>query len=176
VFFFVSSFFEFLREIILIIRFKLGNKRKDWFIKKNYPFALIDRKMASQAIKPKYEITNQIDGSLSDIMKFIIEFGYLSMLGFVAPLIFLFSYFFNILFMRLLKYKLLYIYQRPVPRNTRSLESFNYFIKFIGTLSILANSVVFGITLMGFDSSEVIQFNQRAGKNLNFVNHYSRDL
>lgn len=53
--------------------------------------------------------------------------------------------------MRLLKYKMLYIYQRPTPKNARSLGSFNYFIKFIGTFSIIVNSIVFSITLMGFE-------------------------
>lgn len=72
VFFVASTFFELIREIILLIRFKVGNKRKNWLIKKNYSFSRIDRKLHSQTLKPNYEITNQIDGSLRDIMKFII--------------------------------------------------------------------------------------------------------
>lgn len=54
------------------MKFKIGNKRKKWLTKRYYPFLRIDRKIHSQAIKPNYEITNQIDGSSRDIMKFII--------------------------------------------------------------------------------------------------------
>ena len=56
----------------MILRSKLGNKKKTWFIKKSYPFSRIDRKLHSQALKPNYELTNQIDGTLSDIMKYVI--------------------------------------------------------------------------------------------------------
>ena len=73
------------------------------------------------------------------------------MLGFAAPLIFMISFFANIIFLRLLKYKMLYIYQRPIPKDAQSLHSFNYFIQFIGTFSIIINSIVFAITLMGFE-------------------------
>ena len=65
--------------------------------------------------------------------------------------------------MRLLKYKMLYIYQRPTPKNARSLGSFNYFINFIGTFSIIVNSIVFSITLMGFEPVSVIENFQTEG-------------
>ena len=79
------------------------------------------------------------------------------MLGFAAPLIFIFSFFANIIFLRLLKYKLLYIYKRPTPKFAKSLDSFNIFIQFIGTFSIITNSIVFSITLMGFETVKTIK-------------------
>jgi hypothetical protein len=78
------------------------------------------------------------------------------MLGFAAPLIFLLSFISNIFFLRLLKYKMFYIYQRPTPKGTRSLGSFNYFIQFIGTFSIVVNSIVFSVTLFGFEDPDEI--------------------
>lgn len=92
------------------------------------------------------------------------------MLGFAAPLIFIGSFFANIIFLRLLKYKLLYIYQRPTPKNAKSLESFNFFIQFIGTVSIITNSIVFGITLMGFVSPAEIQSYESQSKILKYFN------
>lgn len=98
------------------------------------------------------------------------EFCYLSLLGFAAPFIFLFSFLANIIFMRLLKYKLLYLYQRPTPKNARTLGSFNFFIEFIGTASIIVNAIVFGITLMGFDDISKIETYQNERKLSNLFN------
>lgn len=75
VFYLTYVFFEFMREMILIIRVKWKNrkmKRHRWLPKKHYPFLRIDRKIDSQSLRPSYEVTNQIDGTLNDIMKFII--------------------------------------------------------------------------------------------------------
>ena len=88
------------------------------------------------------------------------------MLGFAEPLIFLISFLANIIFMRLLKYKMLYIYQRPTPKNSRSLGSFNFFINFIGTFSIIVNSIVFSITLMGLESVDEMKTYQTKSSRL----------
>lgn len=88
------------------------------------------------------------------------------MLGFAAPLIFLISFISNIIFLRLLKFKMFYIYQRPTPKNAKSLGSFNYFIQFIGTFSIIINSIVFSITLMGFeDPAEILKYEDGGNTN-----------
>lgn len=70
----------------------------------------------------------------------------------------------NIVFLQLIKYKLLYLYQRPTPKNTRTLGSFNFFLEFIGTASIITNAIVFGITLMGFDDTETIKIFEDGSK------------
>lgn len=72
IFFLFSTLMELVREIWLILKIKLRKRRKKWKVKKRYPFARIDKKIHSQAIKPNYETTNQIDGTSKDIMKYII--------------------------------------------------------------------------------------------------------
>ena len=83
------------------------------------------------------------------------------MLGFAAPLIFIISFVSNIVFLRLLRYKMFNIYQRPTPKNAKTLGSFNYFIQFIGTFSIIINSIVFSITLFGFEGpDDILKFEE----------------
>ena len=91
------------------------------------------------------------------------------MLGFAAPLIFIFSFLANIIFLRLLRYKLLYIYKRPIPKNAKSLDSFNIFIQFIGTFSIITNAIVFSITLMGFETVEEITRYEKESKSFHSI-------
>lgn len=85
------------------------------------------------------------------------------MLGFSAPIIFIFSLISNIIFLALAKYKMLYLYKRPIPLSAKSMSPFSSIINFIGTFSIVTNSIVFGITLMGFDFEHIasIQANRK---------------
>lgn len=98
------------------------------------------------------------------------------MLGFAAPIIFMISFFSNIISLQLIKYKLLYIYKRPTPRNAKTIGSFKIFINFIGTASIVINAIVFSITLMNIESEHVKEFEEHISEMIVLNSQNTRTL
>ncbi len=105
-----------------------------------------------------YASDNEIDGTLEDYMKIIVDISYLCFFGLSLPLSFLLAFLGGILHLHLVKWKLLFLVKRPVPLKTDSIGFWKVIIETISLTGVIINTFYIMYTRKAFDEGQAIGF------------------
>ncbi len=155
--FIVQFCLSFLRIIIPLLQNRVFKMFESKWPIKNYPWKLIDREIEKESKKNSYVTTLQVDGTLHDIMRMMMEFTFLCLFSISFPLAYLIAFIGGIFDVHIEKFKLAYFYKRPLPQSSKNIGIWHFILEFVLMLTIFSNAAIFSFTLKGIQEKPDIE-------------------
>lgn len=119
-------------------------------------FEPVEHYFEEQMMLVSYSSDNEIDGTLEDYMKLIVDISYISFFGLSLPLSFLLAFVGGVIHLHLVKWKLLFLVRRPVPLKTDSIGFWRTIIEIISLAGVIINTFYIMYTRRAFQESNAI--------------------
>ena len=146
---FFVAFLKILIPIVLLIKRKVLKLIESKWKIKNYPWKNIDRLIEQECDRDKYITTLQIDGTLLDILKLMIQLAFLSLFSISFPLAFSIAAVGGLIDIRMEVFRFLETLRRPIPLFSKDIGLWQTILEFIILFTIFVNSAIISFTLKG---------------------------